>query len=192
MRLRSAHWWWVGGAWVVLVAAAGLSSWLFLSRPAPSGAPISRPRVPAQPDYILRDATITRFSDDGTRLYVITSPRIVHQPRDDSTVMVHVTLTYFPATGTGWRLRADHGRLSKHDTLLFLTGHVRARELVPRDPLRFNTHSVAVLLPSERLSSQDRVKLRQGHRETQGTGLTADLKAGTLSLLKDVSSRYAP
>lgn len=191
--MRVSRRWWVGGAWCTLVVVAGLSSWLLLSSPSVStsaspGAPPSN----QPPDYLLRQAEITRFATGGTRRYIITSPRIVHQPQGNVTLLTMVNLDYFPNAGTPWHLRADRGRLSEHDTRLQLTGHVRAHEITPQDPLRFETTEVTVMLPTEQLHSDARATLHQGHRETRGTGLVANLKAGTLSLLKDVSSRYVP
>lgn len=185
--------WWVGSAWCALVVVAGLSSWLLLS--SPSGSISASPDATQSnqaPDYLLRQAKITRFATAGTRRYVITSPEIVHRPQDNVTLLTTVALDYFPNAGTPWHLRADRGRLSEHDTLLELTGHVRARETIPQDPLRLETTKVTIILPAERLHSDARATMYQGHREMQGTGLVADLKAGTLSLLKDVSSRYVP
>ena len=184
--------WWVGVAWCALVAVAGFSSWLLLRNRAipPAGtAAVQAPR----PDYLLQQATLTRFAADGTRRYVISSPKIAHMPQTHATLLTPVQLDYFPAgTAPPWHLQADSGRLSEHDTRLDLTGHVLAHQLKTADPLRFTTREATVLLPGEQLSSRARVTLHQGHREMQGTGLAADLRAGTLSLLKDVTSRYVP
>lgn len=184
--------WWVGGAWCALIAVAGLSTWLLLSSPS---VPTSATRTTSNnqpPDYLLRRAEITRFAANGHRRYVITSPQIAHLPQGNVTLLTMVNLDYFPNAGTPWHLRADNGRLSEHDTRLKLTGHVRAHEISTPDPLRFRTTEVTVLLPTERLYSPAHATLHQGHREMQGTGLVADLKAGTLSLLNNVSSRYVP
>lgn len=191
--MKASRRWWVGGAWGALLVVAGLSSWMLLRSHAiapPGGGASARQ---ARPDYLLHDATVTRFAANGTRRYVITSPKIVHLPQTHVTLLTPVTLDYFPTeTGTSWHLKADSGRLSQHDTLLDLQGHVQAHQVATAEPLRFTTREVTVLLPDERLSSRARVTLHQGHREMQGTGLAADLQAGTLSLLKDVTSRYVP
>ena len=190
--MRISRRWWVGSAWVALILAAGLSSWLMLrSHGTPPGAAGTARQ--ARPDYLLHDATVTRFAANGARRYVVESPRIAHFPKAHVTLLTPVTLDYFPAqSAPPWHLQADSGRLSEHDTRLDLTGHVLAHQLKTADPLRFTTREATVLLPSERLSSRARVTLHQGHREMQGTGLAADLRAGTLSLLKDVTSRYVP
>jgi len=188
----SSRRWWVGAAWCALVAVAGFSSWLLLRNRTMAPAGAAAARAP-HPDYLLHQATLTRFAADGTRRYVITSPTIAHMPQTHVTLLTPVAIEYFPSgTAPPWHLQADNGRLSAHDTRLDLSGHVLARQVETADPLRFTTREATVLLPSERLSSKARVTLNQGHREMQGTGLAADLQAGTLSLLKDVTSRYVP
>lgn len=189
--MKPSRRWWVGGAWGALVVAAGLSSWLLLHSHAGAPSPASVSHA-ARPDYLLHQATLTRFAVDGSRRYVITSPKIAHMPQNHVTLLAPVTLDYYPGSGAPWRLQAKNGRLSAHDTRLDLTGHVDARQLGVTDPMHFTTSAVTVLLTSQRLRSKARVTLVQGHREMQGTGLAADLQAGTLSLLKDVSSRYVP
>lgn len=190
--MRLSRGWAVATGWAALLGAAGLTSWLLLHSHGVSNAPgIARGKA-QRPDYLLHDATVVRFSRNGERRYVIRSDRIAHMPRDDIGLLQRVDLDYFPASGTPWHLRADNGRLVGHGSRLDLDGDVRATETHVADPVRFSAPEATVLLPSERLKSNARVTLRQGHRETRGTGLAADLQTGTLSLLKDVSSRYAP
>jgi LPS export ABC transporter protein LptC len=182
--------WLTGGAWGALVAVAGLSTWLALRGHLPS-VPVGT-NIQTQPDYLLRQAVITRFTTTGARRYVLVAQQIVHMPQNNISILTTIGFDYFPQTATPWHLNADTGWLSRHDTHLKLAGNVKAHQVSAPDPLRFTTTEVTVLLPTERLYSKAHVTLHQGQREMQGTGLEADLKTGTLSLLKDVTSRYVP
>lgn len=184
--------WPVFAAWFALLAAAGLTSWLLIR--SHSAAPTANaPKHGAeQADYLLHQATLTRYADDGQRRYVINAQKIAHLPQADVAMFSGIKLDYFPASGAPWHLRADQGRLDQHGNRLVLNGKVHAHQVGVADPIRFDTSTLTVLLPDERLHSQARVVLHQGHRETLGTGLAANLQTGTLSLLKDVTSRYVP
>ncbi len=188
--MNSTRRWLTGGAWCALIAVAGLSTWLAL-RGHPPSVPVGT-NSQTQPDYLLRRAVITRFATTGARRYVLTAQQIVHMPQNNISILTTVGFDYFPQTATPWHLNADMGWFSQHDTRLKLTGNVKAHQVSSPDPLRFTTTEVTVLLPTERLYSKAQVTLYQGRRDTQGTGLEANLKTGTLSLLKDVTSRYVP
>ena len=184
--------WPVFAAWFALLAAAGLTSWLLIRSHGPGPATSASNRGGEQADYLLRQATLTRFADDGQRRYVINARQITHLPKTDVAVLARIELEYYPASGTPWHLRADDGHLDQHGNRLELSGKVHAHQVDIADPIRFDTTTLTVLLPDERLRTAAKVVLHQGHRETRGTGLAANLQNGTLSLLKDVTSRYVP
>lgn len=181
--------WFVRAAWAALAVVAGLTTWLFVAnRPHPSA-----PRTAARqtPDYQLHDARITRFAADGTRRYVLLATTVVHLPVGGNTELTAIDLHYFPGSDREWRLLADHGVLGAAGDHLALVGSVHATEIAVPDPVRFAAPRVEAFLDRHRLSSDARVTVWQAGRETQGTGMLADLRAGTLTLLKNVTSRYA-
>lgn len=188
--MKPSRGWAVALGWTALLGAAALTSWLLLR--SHGGAPAAGTAAKEQPDYLLDQAALTRFAPDGARRYVIRATRVAHFASNGVALLARVDMKYFPASGAAWHLQADKGRLHGQGRLLDLAGNVRARELEVADPLRFLAPAVTVVLPSERIRSSARVVLRQGHRESRGTGLEADLQTGTLSLLKDVTSRYVP
>jgi len=184
--------WPVFAAWFALLAAAGLTSWLLIRSHGAGPATSASAQTGEHADYLLHQATMTRFADDGQRRYVINARQIAHLPRTDVAVLAQIQLDYYPASGTSWHLRADRGHLDQHGARLELSGMVHAHQVDVADPIRFDTSTLTVLLPDESLRTADKVVLHQGHRETRGTGLAANLQNGTLSLLKDVTSRYVP
>jgi len=181
--------WLVRGAWAALTVAAGLTTWLLLAnrehppRPAPSAG------VAARPDYQLDQARITRYAADGSRRSILDAAQVSHYPDRGMSRLSNVLLHYFPQNHT-WRLSADRGSLSDDGKRLALAGSVRAREVEVAQPMHFAAPSVLVLLDERRIRSGARVTLWRGPQKTTGTGLRADLRTGTLSLLKDVKSRY--
>ena len=184
--------WPVFAAWFALLAAAGLTSWLLIRSHGAAPTAQAPGRGGEQADYLLHQATMIRFAEDGQRRYVINAQKITHLPKTDVALFAKIELDYYPASGTPWHLRADHGHLDQHGDRLRLSGKVHAHQMDVSDPIRFDTNTVTMLLPSERLHTEAKVVLHQGHRETRGTGLAANLQNGTLSLLKDVTSRYVP
>ncbi len=184
--------WPVFAAWFALLAATGLTSWLLIR--SHGTVPMRSASAPQgeQPDYLLHQATLVRFADDGERRYIIEAQKITHLPRNDVTLLSDIKLDYFPASDTSWHLRADHGHLDQNDNRLKLSGKVHAHQIDVADPIRFDTSTVTLLLSSEQLHTEAKIILRQGHRETRGTGLAANLRDDTLSVLKDVTSRYVP
>ena len=184
--------WPVFVAWFALLAAAGLTSWLLIRTHGTSPTTSRAQSGAEQADYVLHQTTLIRYAIDGQRRYIIDAEEITHLLKTDVALLSSIKLNYYPASGTSWHLRADHGRLDQHGNRLALSGQVQAHQLAVTDPIRFDTSTVTLLLPSEQLHTEARVVLHQGHRETRGTGLAANLQTGTLSLLKDVTSRYVP
>lgn len=184
--------WPVLATWTALLAAAGLTSWLLLrSHSATTGT--TRAQAGAQqPDYLLHHATLTRFARDGKRRYVIHARKITHLPANDVALLDEIDLNYFSNAGTNWHLTADKGRLNDHGQRLDLSGHIHANQIDVATPIQFDTSTLTLFLPSEKLRTSAEVVLYQGHRETRGQGLAANLRTGTLSLLKNVRSRYVP
>ena len=184
--------WPVFAAWFALLAAAGLTSWLLIRSHSAAPATSASATQGEHPDYLLHQATLVRFSHDGERRYVIEAQKITHFPTNDVALLSAIKLDYFPASGTSWHLRADQGRLDQNNNRLKLSGKVHAHQLDVANPIRFDTSTVTLLLDSEQLYTAANIILRQGHRETRGTGLAANLRNDTLSVLKDVTSRYVP
>lgn len=176
--------------WFLLAAAAGLSFWLLLANHG--GAPKTPAAVANRtlPDYRLDQAVVTRYADSGARRYALDADSVIHLPASETSVLRNVRFDYYPDSGPWWRLRAERGTLANDGNYIALDGDVRVNQPAAADPMRLATSALEVLLAEHRIRSQAHVTLWQGARETQGIGLRADLKKGTVSLLKDVTSRY--
>ncbi|MGH8226028.1 MAG: LPS export ABC transporter periplasmic protein LptC [Gammaproteobacteria bacterium] len=183
---------WLGrAAWIVLAAIAGLSSWLLIAnhRGAPT-LPAGAAAKQELPDYSLDHAVITRYAASGARRYVLDADRITHLLTSGTSVLSKVQLDYYPDSGPWWQLRAAQGTLARDGNRVALSGHVHVNQPTAADPMRLATSELEVLLAERRIRSTAHVTLWQGAREMQGIGLSADLQKGTVSLLKDVTSRY--
>lgn len=175
-------------AWTALAVAAGLTTWLFLAnREHP---PVPTVAAHETPDYRMYDARITSFADDGARRYVLLATSVTHFPVSGRTTLTAVDLHYFPPTGREWELQAERGHLDAQGDRLALAGAVHASEVAVANPVRFVAPSLDVFLDTHRVSSDARVTVWQDAREMTGIGMIADLRAGTLTLLRDVTSRY--
>ncbi len=185
--------WILRGAWLILVAGAGLTTWLLLAN-RPGGEPTLTAAASQGPDYRLYGAQVKRYADSGAQQYLLSASQVAHLPASGASALTTVTLDYYPGTAANasWRMTAVRGLLNADGNQLALAGDVRARELAVRDPVHFAAPTVEVYLERHQVHSDAKVKVWQGARETTGTGMQADLRAGTLKLLKDVTSRYVP
>lgn len=178
--------------WAALVAAAGATSWLvFSNQENNASAPAAQP-AGATPDYTLHDAVVTRYDDAGSARYVLDSATIVHMPASGESMLGSIRFHYYAPSGTSWELTAQRGALSADGDKLALAGDVRGRQLAAADPIRFAAPEASVEFEQRTVHSDAHVRLWQAGYEIEGIGLAANLDAGTLEVLKDVSGRYAP
>ncbi|MGH8428361.1 MAG: LPS export ABC transporter periplasmic protein LptC [Gammaproteobacteria bacterium] len=183
--------WTIRALWLALAVAAGFTTWLIIanrSPPTPTPTPVA---ASSAPDYVLKDAVVTRYDTLGSPRYVLDAATIVHLPVSGASALTRPTLDYYSASGTTWRISAARGRLDADGDHLMLAGQVQAHELDLSDPLHFAAPTAEIALDRRIVRSAGRVKLWQKGYETEGTGLYADLRAGVVNLLHEVSSRYA-
>lgn len=169
---------------LLLVAVlAGLTFWLqSVSEP---GSSDRSGKSRHDPDFIVERFTVRRFDTGGGLQHTLASSRMEHFPDDDSTVVTEPRITFHRTSPT--QLSANSAWVSKDAKEIRLEGNVRL--------VRSAADSLATVVTTTRLSifpddevarTNTAVTIEQGRSVINGTGLVADNKIQTTTLLGPV------
>lgn len=160
---------------------AGLSFWLERVT-QPQGIDKSG-KYRHDPDYIVEGLTVRRFDTTGTLQHTLTAKSMAHFPDDDSTTAFAPHAVFHrqpPAT-----LTADTAWISKDGKEVRLDDNVRmTRAGTPETVV--TTTRLFIQPDDETAHSNAPVTITQGRSIVNGTGLTADNKIQTVTLLGPV------
>ncbi|MGH8397722.1 MAG: LPS export ABC transporter periplasmic protein LptC [Gammaproteobacteria bacterium] len=175
---------------LILALAAGGTWWLLrqVTPPTPQKpAPVSH-----APDYYFTDATVTTLNQQGKPEAIMTAPRMLHHPDDDSVEVFTPRIEYFMASGPPWHVQADHGLLPSGGKLVELDGHVQMQRLGVNGgpPIIINTNKINVDLNTNIATTSDPVEILQGNSRMTGIGMQAYMKDNRLLLESDVRGYY--
>jgi lipopolysaccharide export system protein LptC len=175
---------------LVLTLAAAGTWWLLQHVTLPS---IQKPIATThEPDYYFTDATVTTLNAQGKPETVMSAPRILHHPDDDSVEVFAPRVEYFIANGKPWHLQADHALLPSGDKLVELDGHVEIQH--PSDnggpPLIIQTDKMSVNLNTNIATTADPVEILQGDNRMTGVGMQVYLDENRLQLETDARGYY--
>jgi len=174
-----------------LLLAAALASTLLLIRQSDDTEGAARPALSLA--YYLNDAVLTGTAEDGSVLYRIRAKRAEQNPADSSIDLQVIKMDYDPNTGPAWNVRADTGSIPAAADVIDLAGNVyavSADAAAGRTEIR--TQRLAVEPDTMRATTADRVALLFNGNQLNGTGMDADFKANTLSLLANVNGKFTP
>jgi lipopolysaccharide export system protein LptC len=175
---------------LVLALVAGGTWWLLRHVSPPV---IQKPAAATHaPDYYFTDATVTTLNDQGKPEAVMTAPRILHHPDDDSVEVFSPRVEYFVVGGEPWHLQADHALLPSGGKLVELDGHVEMRRagVNGAPPLIIHTDKMNVDLDTNIATTADSVEILQGKSRTTAVGMQAYMKDNRLLLEADVQGYY--
>lgn len=143
--------------------------------------------------YYARDARLVGTDEQGLIVYRVAAT-IIEQMSDDGGVNFReVTVSYDPADGRPWDLRADTGSIPPGRRVISLAGNVVARTratavpqaIIRTDYLEFDT--------TTEVATTDRdVDIDYAGSAVRATGLRANLGANRLDLLSRVTGTYVP
>ena len=139
----------------------------------------------AAPAYSLRSAILEETGPDGRwRLRIETDNASESAPGSGEIALQGVHALYHPGSPDAWRLHARQGRLPAGGQRLLLSGGVELEPVAKRETTspRISTARLALDLERERATTPAPVTIHFGPHALGATGLTADMKAGTLRL----------
>lgn len=177
---------------VLVLAIAAAGTWWLLRRvtlpaPAPPAAPTHAP------DYTVTGATVTTLNQQGKIQVIMTSPRMLHHPDDDSVDVVEPDIHYFMSGSLPWHVTADHALLPSGGQFVDLTGHVEMQHPGANNgpALRIETDKMQVNLNTNVATTADPVVITQGKSRMTGVGMQAYLNDNHLVLQAQVRGEYA-
>lgn len=176
---------------ILVLALAAAGTWWLLRRVTPPSVP--PPASPTHvPDYTVTGATVTTLNQQGKPQAVMTAPRMVHHPDDDSVEVFDPRIRYFVSGSPPWHISADHALLPSGGRLVELAGHVKMQHLGDNGgaPLNIETDKMNVNLNANIASTTDPVVITQGPSRMTGTGMQAYLNDNRLILQSQVRGAY--
>lgn len=166
----------------LLIAAilAGLTFWL--AQAAHIGEEVAASDAPQDPDAWVERFTVRRFGTDGKLRHTLVADRLLHYPRDDSTMVISPHLTYTSDNTTV--LTARTAWLDKGGKNVQLKDDVRVvRTATPDAPETVFTTSVLDVVPDDEYAHTDApVTITQGQSIVNGVGMEANNKTGVTIL----------
>jgi LPS export ABC transporter protein LptC len=177
--------------WLLLVFAAALALWLWRAPrgEAPDNA-VSGESGAAEPGYVATGAELFDTDSDGQPQYRLRASRIA-QPSPSADI--ELTAPQFDYQGdTAWTLTAQRGVLPPSAQQISLAGDVlmhagRADET----PIQMQTATLVLDMQAQRAETHDPVIMAWGTNRLWATGLSADMKAGSLRLRSPVHGEIA-
>jgi LPS export ABC transporter protein LptC len=161
---------------------AAITAWWGYS---PEEAPEAGGQSLANPAYSLRSAVLEETGPDGRwRLQIKTDTASESAPGSREIDLQGVHALYHPGSPDAWRLQAKEGHLPAGGHRLLLSGAVELQPVATRKTTspRISTARLALDLEHERATTRAPVTIHFGPHALGATGLTADMKAGTLQL----------
>ncbi|MHB8424421.1 MAG: LPS export ABC transporter periplasmic protein LptC [Gammaproteobacteria bacterium] len=179
--------------WLLIfaLALAAAGTWWLLQHVAPPA--MQKPAPPTHtPDYYFTDATVTTLNAQGKPEAIMTAPRMVHHPDDDSVEVFSPRIKYFQADSRPWHVQADHGLLPSGGKLIYLDGHVEMTHASATGgpPLIIHTDKISVNLNTNIATTTDPAEILQGNSRTTTVGMQANLKDNHLVLESNVRGFY--
>ncbi len=176
---------------ILMLTLAAAGTWWLLQHVTPPV--IQKPGPPTHvPDYYFIDATVTTLDDRGKPEAVMTAPRILHHPDDDSVEVFSPRVEYFVANGPPWHLQAEHALLPKGNKRVELDGHVEMTRVAANGgpPLIVRSATLNVDLNTNLATTQDPAEILQGDSRMTGVGMQVYLKDNRLLLEDTVRGDY--
>ena len=178
-------------AWLLLVFAAALALWLWRAPrgEAPDNAAGGDSRA-AEPGYVATGAELFDTGEDGQPQYRLRASRIA-QPSPDADIELTEPRVDLQSD-MAWTLTAQRGVLPPATRQLSLTGDVLLRaSRADATPLQLQTAALVIDLPAQQAQTHDPVVMAWGNNRLWATGLSADMKAGSLRLRSPVHGEIA-
>jgi lipopolysaccharide export system protein LptC len=190
MRLRELL-----GAYLPLVLMALLALgtwWLVKNTPRPATADDSA-AVRSDPDYEMRDFTITRFAPDGRATVRLEGARLRHFPDTDRIEIESARIHARAPDGRVTQAQAARALANGDASEWQLSGGAKVvAQMRAGPPLEIDGEFLHVFVPTERVRSHLPVLLRQGDDEIRAGGIEVDNLAQRVQLSPPVRGSFSP
>lgn len=166
----------------VLLVLSALSFWLRYAVDLPAARHDGKHRH--DPDYIVSQAQLRKYDENGQLQYTLVASKILHYPDDDTTDVAQPRLTFLRPDGPTVFMTAERGQVSQHGERVDLSGEVRVRRAADarQAELIATMPTLAILTQPELAFTSDPITVAQGTSWLRGTGMQLDNKNQTLVL----------
>ncbi|TDB03067.1 LPS export ABC transporter periplasmic protein LptC [Halomonas marinisediminis] len=143
-----------------------------------------------EPDFYLENAHLTRFDAEGRLHQQVTTPRLVHTPKDDVTRLETPHIKLHDRGGRLWLAEADSGRLGPGGNPLRLEGE--ARLLAPAERWSLETDTLHYDADTGHAWSTTPATLRQPPQHMRGERFDAWVHDNRARLTDNVRGHHPP
>jgi len=149
-----------------------------------------------EPDYIVDNFVIKRFSDAGEPRYLLSSKRMLHFPDDDSSHLEAPKLVQGQPGSTETRVSAKRGVVSADGKEVKLYESVELFKAGERTPqgqtsdMRVRTEYLRVVPDDDKADTPQRVLIEQGKTLLSGTGMAFDNRYRKIELQSAVNGTF--
>jgi lipopolysaccharide export system protein LptC len=144
--------------------------------------------APNAPDYYMEDFTTVSMDRNGAPDYKLYAVYMAHYPDINTTEVLKPSLELYRDGKLPLSVMADKGWLTAGNEVVVLSGNVVFTEMgadgVPA--LQINTERARLLISQNYAETDAYASIRTPRTSISGTGMQANLDAGTLSVLSDV------
>jgi len=176
----------------ILLTAAALGSWYLARQYSADRSPDTATQA-VNRGYYLKAARILGTGADGNLLYEIQASQ-AEQRGESELEFTDVQINYSPATDVPWVVNADSAIANHDESVLKLSGHVRATSSEGFSGNETEIRTDYLELDPERYvaETEERVQIRIGTRSLTATGMLASLQENRVQLKSNVNGKFAP
>jgi lipopolysaccharide export system protein LptC len=176
---------------VVVGGLAAYTWWLVQSTPSMgSGRGLKAPST--VPDYVLQQAVIERFDDEGTRVSVLRGDRMSHVVQGDTLTVEQPRMVGLDADGQQVNAEAKLGHYMATDEKVDLQGQAHVvlhGDGNKRGPITFEGESLSVDVHQRLLNSSQPVRITRTDGVVNASGMRHDGNTGVTDLSGRVRGR---
>jgi lipopolysaccharide export system protein LptC len=175
---------------LLLAAVAAVTLWLDRQVQPPESAANSKTRH--DPDYIVKNFTVTRIGPDGVVRYKLDARRMLHYPDDDTTFLEAPKLVNFRGSNVTVTATSKTATLSSNGDNAYLNDDVRLvrSAYANRSELTVQTTWLHVI-PDDGIAKTDRpVRIQDATTLITSNGLEFNNDTHIMKFLSNVRGRY--
>jgi lipopolysaccharide export system protein LptC len=146
------------------------------------------------PDAYMEDIVAFIINSEGKLSLKIESPKLIHYPENDRTIIQKPHLTFYRHSTQPWYIDSDKGvTLEGATTVKLISNVVIHHPKDAKDPLTTMTTPSLLIYPDKKIAeTKDPVTITQLDNIVDAVGMQANLDNGVVKLLSQARGRYVP
>ncbi len=146
------------------------------------------------PDSYMEQVNAVIIDKEGNPSIKIETPRMLHFTKNDTSELIEPQLTIYRQSPEPWLVGAKYARaLNGIEHVIFWENVIMQHAADNKNPQTMIKTPKLVLYPLDQKATTDEfITLMQPNIVIKATGMTADLNAGSVKLLKEARGEYVP